>query len=1167
MIEKSEDMEKIATALEALKQGHGGVFYLSGAQGVGKTTLLESVSQQYKKDFKWGWSQAYADRQSSPYGGLIDLIGSLWSIGSDELPPAVRRKIDEILRSLGPSAVRQMPTLVRVFGAESRSPEMVKTAGIGDLASGEPFSELPREDLKGSTPRALRMEVGKALEEVLVEFCAKHPAVMVLDDAHEADNLTLSFFESLLPRLSEMPLLLILSGESGFSTPLTHLVDKAKEVLKDRCLTLGLSGFSADESSKFLEEQLKGLALEEGIRKLVLDQANGNPLYLAEIALFLKRTTSDVFETHPSEIQLLDNLSAAILARVGTLDTVSKGMLRVASVLGPFFRREILEAVAAEAGYFKTALTTLLDRNFLKVAPAGEPGLRFSHPLVRHEVYRSLPAEQRARFHALIAKALERIESEKVPQFYELLAYHHERGLEFPVALYYLRLAGDKAGAIGAFVEAMRFYDRGLELAEKNESLSQHLMLLLSRRGYLWEMSGNYAKALQDWTRVRDIAVQSENRVEEARADLRIGLVQRRLGHLEESIQSHEKAQELFREQKLREGQAWNLCDLGMAHHVQGEYRKALRHFKEAHKAFQEIDHQDGMAWCLYHIGMAHREMRQFTQALKVLEEAQRIFRELGHRSGIASSAHDLSLCYRELQMPMVALDFARIATQAFEQLELAPQLAWSYDNLSVIYRNIGNRAQALHFALKAREIFERIGLADGLGWNVAGLGLTYFEMGQLPEAEKYFTDSFEIFKKLGNEQGVNWCHFGLGMTYRSLWRLDEAQKHFQAGYEGSLKGELRDRMGWNLLNLSAIQRMRGEYPQAIRANHKAVRLFNPLKMKDGVAWALFQLGNNCKDQGRFLRAWQLHREALKLHQDIMNKKGVAWGHDELGVAYYELDDTARAVESFKSALDVAREIEETPVIADATLNLGMAALDQGDLNGAEDRFLQAHKLGADIGANRELARVAMLRGDFSKARELLKEAQAIIDQRGLAFLRCQLLNLSGELACLQGDSQKARETWQHSSQMARRLGQKKFYMESVLALAQLEVQTGSDRKEVLKTIARIHKFLRSLGSRRLKVKALIIQGMAQGDFDPRGAEVVFKQAQRLLETLNLPILETRLLEEMISFYRKTGQNNEIQACQVRLATTSKKWADDSSRMAPAIAVQESHLPKFLIVS
>jgi tetratricopeptide (TPR) repeat protein len=1124
MIERPEAIAKVAPALEALQQGRGGLLYLSGGPGLGKTTLLEAIRQESKEGPAWARSQACADRRSSLYGSLIDLMRS--GTGGASL-----------LKYLGPSPVRRMPT-----------------------------AEFPHEDWKGSTPRALRVEVTKALEQAVLEFCGKRPAVLALDDAHEADPLTLAFFESILPRLSETPLLLALAGESGSSAALAHLVDKARESLKDRFWAMDLTGLSTEESSRLLTERLQGLALEDGIKNLVLEQAGGNPLYLTEIALFLKRTTSELFETHPSEIQLLDNLPAVILARVGTLETAPKSMLRAAAVLGPRFRRELLEAVATETGNFKASLAVLLERKFLRASPDGDSELRFCHPLICAEVYRALPPDQKARFHGLAAKAIERLESDKAPLLYELLAYHHEKGLELPVARHYLKLAGDKAAGLGAFVDAMHFYDKGVELSEKDEEPGQDRLVFLGRRGDLWEMSGNYQRALEDWVRVRDIAVESGNRVEEARADLRVGLVQRRLGHLEESIQSHEKAQELFREQKLREGQAWNLCDLGMTHHVQGEYKKALRHFRDAYKAFQEIDHRDGMAWCLYHVGMAYREMRQFAQALKSLEDAQRIFHEMGHRTGMASSAHDISLCYREIDMPVVALDFARVATKAFEELELAPQLAWSYDNLSVIYRNLTNREQALIYAEKARTIFERIGLADGLAWNLAGLGTTHLEMGHTREAEKCFGSAHGLFKKLRNEQGINWCDFSLGLAARYQFEFDKVQIHLSKALAGFQKGDLRDRAGWCLLNLAAVHRLKAEYAQAIRINQKALRLFSPLKMKDGVAWSLFQMGNVCKDQGKFLRSWQLHREALKFHHDVLNKQGIAWGHNELGLAYYELDDTARAAESFKSALDVAREIEETPVIAEATLGFGTLDMDRGDLSGAEERFLHARKLGADVGACRELARTALLKGDLSKAQAFLNEAQELVDRRGLAYLRSPLFNLAGELACAQGDVEKAKSAWQRSIQLARRLGQKKFAIEAMLALAQLGVQSGGDPKEILKVVTKVHKLLRSLGSRRLKVKALIVQGMVHGTADPRAAEAVLKQALRLLETLNLPILETRLLEDMISFYQGTGQANEAQSYQARLADVSKRWPAGSPTDLDPVS-QKPRLPKSLLVS
>lgn len=1151
MIERPEEIAKIVPALESLKQGRGGLLHVSGGVGVGKTTLIKTAQTQWGQAFTWVWSRADAKPRSSPYRDLMALIQSLLGIHETDAVSVIRKKIGDASSGPGRLSVSQSPILFRLFGVESFVPST-------PLKMQEEFAAgLLQEDFKLSTLRVLRLEIVKASEMLVAEFCKRQPVVMVLDGACGIDMPSLTFFEEILTNSVNFPLLVVLISDDGSSAGLDHLLARAEKDLRGDFKDVAIAGFGEDHSSTFLDTLLKGVVLEDEIRKLVLEQANGNPLYLAEMASFLRRTASAVFETHPSEIQLLDSLQAVITARVGTLETIPKGLLKAASVLGPEFPRSLLEATATDTGNFRAALTELTNREFLFPVSAGDdPLLSFRHPIVCRQVYGSLPPDQKARIHGRAAHAIERLYPDKVAVLYEELAYHYELSQESSVALHYLKLAGDRAKALGAFVEAMRCYEKGTEISQKDKK-SQESIKFLAGRGDLWEASGNYQRALQDWSQVRDLARDAENRVEEARADLRIGLLQRRLGHLEESFQSHEKAQELFREQKLRAGQAWNLCDLGMTHHVRGEYRRALRFFRDAYKVFHEINTRDGMAWCLYHIGMAYRELRQFSQALKSLEDAQRIFRELRHRSGMASSAHDLSLCYRELQLPMVALDFARTATQTFEELELVSQLAWSYDNISVIYRNMGNREQGLVFAEKARAIFERIGLADGLAWNLAGLGMNHFEMSHPGEAEKCFNDSIAIFKTLGNQQGLSWCHYGLGFVYRYQWKLDEAGKHFEESLAGSQKEDLRDRVGGNLLNLAAIHRYKAEYAQAIRMNRKALRLLSPLKMKDGVAWSLFQLGNVCKDQGRFLKSWQLHKEALKLHQDVLNKKGVAWGHNELGLAYYELDDPTRAEESFKAAIDVAREIEEMPVIAEATVNLGALSMDRGDLDAAEECFAQGHKLGADMGACRERARLFLFKGNSGRAREYLKEAQNLVEHRGLTFMRCGLINLEGEIDFFEGNLNKAKSAWQLSAQLSRRLGQKKYHIEAVLGLAQGEARSGQpDRKSILKTLAKIHRYLRTLSSRRLKVKTLMIQGLAQCGDDPSAAEASYKQADRLLETLNLPALEISLLQHMVAFYKTTQQEKETQAYQARLDEIFKKrFVDPAVKPPPELLV------------
>src|SRR4030095_2948952 len=70
-------------------------------------------------------------------------------------------------------------------------------------------------------------------------------------------------------------------------------------------------------------------------------------------------------------------------------------------------------------------------------------------------VHNSLLMQRRKELHRLIAMAIEELYAERLPESYEMLAYHYERGEVWEKALEYLVKAGQKAQQAYANQEAL----------------------------------------------------------------------------------------------------------------------------------------------------------------------------------------------------------------------------------------------------------------------------------------------------------------------------------------------------------------------------------------------------------------------------------------------------------------------------------------------------------------------------------------------------------------------------------------------------------------------------------------------------------------------------------------------------------------------------------------
>ena len=120
----------------------------------------------------------------------------------------------------------------------------------------------------------------------------------------------------------------------------------------------------------------------------------------------------------------------------------------------------------------------------------------FKHALTQEVVYNGLLKKERQALHERIGLVMEQLFHDRLPEFYESLAYHYKRGQSLLKAVDYLTKAGEKSIRRYALDEAHLYfkeaYDLLLDKPERTAEDEKLLIDLIIKWGYAYHSRANY---------------------------------------------------------------------------------------------------------------------------------------------------------------------------------------------------------------------------------------------------------------------------------------------------------------------------------------------------------------------------------------------------------------------------------------------------------------------------------------------------------------------------------------------------------------------------------------------------------------------------------------------------------------------------------------------------
>ncbi|MEU3737293.1 AAA family ATPase [Streptomyces sp. NPDC032198] len=416
--ERDAELAAATKAVDELRSDSttaGGLLVFQGEAGIGKTALLAEVRR------------------------MAEGRATVWSARGGETVTSVPFNV--VRQLLQPALVSLSPELARDY--------------LGD------WYEIAGPALGIAEPAGVQADpqgVCDGLVEAVKRLSGLHwPLVLLIDDAHWADQETLHWLAAFAQRLDELPVLVVVAHRPDDATgeSARHLAAvgaAARPLPALRALT--------PDAAAGLTRATLGEHADAPFCREVWAVTGGNPYESVELLAKVQDSEIEPVEASAAELRALNRSARGrgLVARLEGLGTDVTRFAWAAAILGTAIP---LDLAASLAGLTREAAERCAERlRTARILLGADEGLEFVHPLIASTVYRSIPAATRTAFHGQAAQVVTRSGRGAAAASRHLLEVHPD---DDPELVKQLREAAAEHLAVGAPDAARRCLERALQ--------------------------------------------------------------------------------------------------------------------------------------------------------------------------------------------------------------------------------------------------------------------------------------------------------------------------------------------------------------------------------------------------------------------------------------------------------------------------------------------------------------------------------------------------------------------------------------------------------------------------------------------------------------------------------------------------------------------------------
>ena len=761
IIGRKNELNIIQQALGEAATGKAQMFAFIGESGLGKSRLIAETIRIAKSDgFATYGGACQAIGISTPYQAWRSTWSAFFAIDPD-------LTLIEKISLLGDNIKKRVP---------QRLPALPLLAQVLDI----PIPE--NEFTTGLTPKNRKEALHALLADCLRSDIHAEPFLIVIEDLHWIDSLSLELLSDLAYDLAETPICFALAYRPSLPNQIDlNLLESYPAFIK-----IKLSELTPHESKKLIEAKLNQLYLDspEVAPTQLVDtltaRAQGNPFYIEELINLLRDRGINPYQ--PSDWDtpdLPDSLHTLILSRIDQLSEQEKTTLRLASIIGRLFSAKWLAGYSPMIGDDETVKESLeeLHRLDVTILDTPEPELiyLFKHIVTHEAAYENLPFATRAQLHEQLAQYLEQTYPDALPL--NELAFHYGRSENKNKQREYLYKAGEAAQAAFANDAALRYYQQLLLLlTDGKEKADIHL-----KRGDVLKVMGEYAEAETEYQSAFHLAQESKAEWTLARSEMSLGGLCAHRGEYERALDWYHRTLQRAESSADMSRTSESLHSIGSALMQKGEYSESEQYLQQALEIARSLKDNTQSADILNTLGMSAVEQGRFKEAYTRLGESQDLYRQIGSKEGLGMTTNNLGLI--ELQQE----DFESAWEHFQETLTLARVMgnkrgiAIALSNLGYTAANQGNFSAARTPYEESLALYRKIGSRPGIATSLENLGFVEIEQGDFIAAQAHYTESLHIAHETGNKFHTVYSLLGLASAGIKIWTSHPDEERVKA--------------------------------------------------------------------------------------------------------------------------------------------------------------------------------------------------------------------------------------------------------------------------------------------------------------------------------------------------------------------------------------------------
>ena len=433
---RQEELDLCRIRWAQAREGAGQVIFMAGEPGIGKSRLVSALRHEVMKagdDVRL--LQCEPRRETRPLHPLEDLLRREIDASDDGVATSFPERIDAYLRREAPGSSDDASLLVSFLLDNGPN------AALTDVGS----ERFP-------SPEVMQQITAGAIDLVRA-WCHKGPQLLIFEDLHWADPMTLSLLNRIVDEASQLSILVVVTTRDPLPAAYADRPNVA---------VLSLSRLDAPTVSRFVEAIWAPSAPPKGVSSFVYERSDGVPLLIEESTRLLKERFGDS-STGVTEweavlrdegVTSLHDFISARLAQLGRARRVAQ----IASVIGREFSYDLLAIITAgevPSAMLDERLGQLVEAGIIH--PRNESGrlsFGFRHVLIQEAAYQSVLKSERRLFHEAIVESV--VQKVIAPLADDVMAWHCEQAGRFREAAQFAIKAAENCSIHSALLEAER---------------------------------------------------------------------------------------------------------------------------------------------------------------------------------------------------------------------------------------------------------------------------------------------------------------------------------------------------------------------------------------------------------------------------------------------------------------------------------------------------------------------------------------------------------------------------------------------------------------------------------------------------------------------------------------------------------------------------------------